>query len=658
MSSALSVLLLASRLTGAEACTALAVDGAATVNGAAFAVENTDCDNCDFRLTYIDAQDHQEDAQRPIYLQKAAYPRFVGYGRGEIYHPVGDQEAFKPAVFIPQVKHTYGYYESACPLMNDQGLGIGESSCAAMLLNRAPNAPEDNRSVPVGYLDAAALMQLVLERCASAKCGAALMGELVEAYGYLPFFGEPTLGKVPRTGKSEWDDAGEAYTLADASGEAWVVHVLGGVSGAIRSVWVAQRVPKGHVAPVANTYTIGYLPDEPNEDFLFNKDIFRAARVAGLWDGEGQLHFSRAFGPDVMTEAAPEGSVPIPMYTSLRKWRLLNLAAPSANLQLEIDSQRMPFSIKADHKLTRRDIMAMMGDHYAGTEFDMTKGMLAGPWGTPFRAEGGPKFGQVPRGISIMRSIYSAISESGPEGARVWFGFDTAETTVYTPLDHRTDALIPAMHTGTYTHFTRDSMFWAFDYVANWMQLNYGRMSEEDVRPRQQAWQDFFDREISANEKKGFSKKEWGDWQLDVQQRVLSDWWRLADSLVVKWNDYERTADGTIGSAWAYPVEWSRMIGTTTDVHPIWVQPAAEPVPPPPGYVPSTVSLPRRWDVQAKEWRDWTVPAAMQLDAAMGTQSLVVGAALFVMGSLGGFAAGRRKGPAKQREGAQEPLLA
>merc|ERR1719161_2512042 len=100
-----------------------------------------------------------------------------------------------------------------------------------MLLNKAPNSA-DNRSVPVAILDAAALMQLVLERCSTARCGAELMGQMCEDYGYLPFFGEPTQG-ITRRGL-EWDDAGEAYVLADRSGEAWVVHVLGGVEGVIK----------------------------------------------------------------------------------------------------------------------------------------------------------------------------------------------------------------------------------------------------------------------------------------------------------------------------------------------------------------------------------------------------------------------------------------
>eukprot|EP00928_Gymnodinium_smaydae_P085623 TRINITY_DN6915_c0_g1_i1.p1 TRINITY_DN6915_c0_g1~~TRINITY_DN6915_c0_g1_i1.p1 ORF type:complete len:687 (+),score=139.80 TRINITY_DN6915_c0_g1_i1:34-2061(+) len=661
--------LLALAAREAAACTALAIDGAASVTGAAFTSENVDCDNCDFRLAYVPPGDHAPGAKRPVYLQKAAYPRFVGHGRGEIYHPVGDQVAFEPAAFIEQVPHTFGYYESACPLLNDQGLGIAESSCAAMLLNKAPD-DKSNRSAPVGLLDAAAVMQIVLERCSTARCGAEVIGQLCESHGYLPFFGEPTQGITGRGGrkvKTEWDDAGEAYTLADASGEAWVVHVLGGVEGIIQSVWAAQRVPKGHVAPVANEFTIAELPDEPNEDFLFSKDIFRAAKAANLWDGKCSLHFSRVFAPSTLYESAPATGTPDPLYGSLRKWRLLNLVAPSLNLKFEMDSLKLPFSVKAERKLSHRDVFEMMRDHYAGTEFDMTKGMLAGPFGTPFRLEGGPSFAQVPRGISIMRAIYGMVAQTGPEGSVVWFASDTPATSVYLPLDAKSSALSPAMHTGTYLNYTRESMFWAFDFVSNWMQLNHQAMSREDVRPRQDSWQDRIDLERSAMMKRSVSADELDRWQVELQERLRKDWWNLADELVVKWNDGERSDDKRIGASWSYPPAWARMVGMSNDIHPLWVEPASSPPAPEEvdGYVPAMVSLPRGWDKAARSWTDFSRPGKPDALAASWTTgdvalfasgAAVTGLALFAAGASVGLRAGRRQ--AVSAQSARWPLLA
>merc|ERR550525_1432176 len=102
------------------------------------------------------------------------------------------------------------------------------------------------------------------------------------------------------------------------------------------------------------------------------------------------------------------------------------------------------------------------------------------------------------------------------------------------------------------------------------------------------------------------------------------------------------------------------MIGMTVDVHPIWVQPASEPVPPPEGYKPATVSLPRVWDRETMGWKDWTVVpqqlGALRTDSLGGAQLVITGVAVFLVGSLSGFAVGRRR-PAKA-VAAQEPLLA
>ena len=50
--------------------------------------------------------------------------------------------------------YTYGYYESVLPLMNEKGLGMGESSCAARMVN-VPMNKDESYDVPgtKGLLD-------------------------------------------------------------------------------------------------------------------------------------------------------------------------------------------------------------------------------------------------------------------------------------------------------------------------------------------------------------------------------------------------------------------------------------------------------------------------------------------------------------------------
>jgi len=602
-------------------CTAIAVDGAATADGSAFAGMNADSSNADYRLTFVPPRQHTE-ALRPIFTFNLTYPRWVGFGRGEFFNPKPGQGLSEPVGHIPEVKSTFGYYEATEPLMNDQGLGFGESSCAAMLVNKFPGDAKDTRDVPTGLLDTVTMMQLPLERCSTARCGVELMGELAEKFGFVPTPGEPSVGSV--RGRTAWDDAGEAYTLADAKGEAWVFHVLGGVSGITKSVWAAQKVPRGHFALVANDFIIGELPSEPNEEFLFNTDIFRAAKAAGLWDGVGPLHFSKTFAPEAMAFESPAGATPIPLYASIRRWGLLNLAAPSLQLPFKPSNEDYPFSVKPDKVLSHRDVMGFLRYQYEGTEFDLTKGMLAGPFGTPFRLEGGPKSGQVARGIAITRTLYSIIAHTGPARQLTWFAMDTPTTSVYVPLYSRSGAVSSVYANGHSSEFSRDSASWAFNFVNNFMQLNYRDMSKQDVYPAIESWQDRIDEERKAAE--GADAEALSTWQAGVQQKVIASWWNMSDYLIMKYND-GRVNVPAVGHSPGYPQWYADMVGFSNDVHPVWVQPASQP----PaslaaevegGFVAPTFQLPLLWDPKTSTWTYAPLPDAGKSAEDLATSAL------------------------------------
>jgi len=581
-------------------CTAIAIDGAASVDGSAFAGMNADSGDADFRLTYVPARQHAEK-MRQVFTFNLSYPRFVGFGRGEFFHPQpASHPLSEPIGHIPEVETTFGYYEATEPLMNDQGVGFGESSCAANLVNRFPGDLTDKRDVPTGMLDTVTLMQLALERCSTARCAVELMGKLSEEFGFVPTPGEPTVGQA--FGRTTWDDAGEAYTVADKLGQAWIFHVLGGVKGITKSVWAAQKVPKGHLAVISNEFIIGELPEEPTEEFFFNKEIRRAALAAGLWDGKGAFHFSKIFAPDPMAFEAPVGKTPIPLYGSLRRWGLYNLAAPSLKLPFHTNNQEYPIFVQVEKKLSHRDVMGYFRYHYQGTEFDMSHGILAGPFGTPFRMEGGPLTGQVPRGISIQRTVYSIIAHTGPSRQLAWFCMDTPLTSVYVPLYANSNIVTSAYSSGHNGEFSRDSAWWAFNFVNNLMQLNYRDMSEQDVYPAIESLQnDIDDKRKTAEQTSGLLD----EMQASVQETVAARWWTLGDYLIMKYND-GRVNLPTMGKAPGYPQWFSDMVGFGNDVHPIWVQPSSSPsslvASQLAGYVPPRFQLPLFWDHATSTW--------------------------------------------------------
>jgi hypothetical protein len=108
------------------------------------------------------------------------------------------------------------------------------------------------------------------------------------------------------------------------------------------------------------------------------------------------------------------------------------------------------------------------------------------------------------------------------------------------------------------------------------------------------------------------------NWQKDVQEKVVTKWWNLADRLIVKYNDgYLTRVDlpvPIVGKSYGIPDWFSRMIGQTADVHPVWVKPMDDSYPQDSAIVDSNSMplnykranyehpVPNRFDFETKKW--------------------------------------------------------
>jgi len=645
-------------------CTALAVDSAATVDSSSYAGMNADCAQCDGRVQYIEAREYEEGATRPVYANSGAAPRWIGHGRGSLYEPKEGEILTPELGRIPQVRKTFAYWESVLPLMNEKGLAIGESSCDGRLMNYAKGTapakdPRSGKAAMEGWIDITTLIQLALERCETARCGVKTMGSIAEEYGFMPMMNEWSLG-VEVDGTPFFADGGEAVTLSDRTGEAWVFHIVGGVPGVTKSVWAAQRVPEGHAAFVANNFILGEFPDEPNNDYIFSDYIFspsmhKAARVAGLWDGKGRLNFARTFAPDTVTALDSPTASPVPLYASIRTWRLLGLVAPNAlaGVQLPMDPLTLPWSVKVENKMKNTDVFNLLSDMYEGTEFDLSLGALAGPFGNPFPREGGPSTGQIPRGISIARTTYSVVgqSRSGSSFPVFHFAADTPSASVYVPFyPSAGGAHASAYSTGTMKKFTRDSAWWAFDFVANWASMiNWRNASKDSLLPLRAHLQHNLEIERADAEEAAHMSGAWADilsgFQKSAQQRTVDRWWKLADDLIVKYNDgfYNNVKTGVMGSGMGYPLWWAKEVGFNQDIHPIFVTRdsafeeaySGDATLAPPGFIAFSNPLPLVYDHSAGAWTPPSdVMSTSELPGASTSvqplQLLMAGAVLFL----------------------------
>jgi len=146
------------------------------------------------------------------------------------------------------------------------------------------------------------------------------------------------------------------------------------------------------------------------------------------------------------------------------------------------------------------------------------------------------------------------------------------------------------MATGYNGQFSRDSASWAFNFVNNFMQVNYRDSSEQDVYPAIANWQVKIDEECKSMEDRDADVLS--QWQIRLQEEVVASWWKLADFIVMKYND-GRVNYPTMGKGIGYPQWYANMIGFNNDVHPIWVQPAPQ---------PEKFPLPGYWNGATEVW--------------------------------------------------------
>lgn len=97
-----------------HACTTVIAGRLATVDGSVMCSHSNDGEGAtDPRLVHMPAHDHAAGSMRPIFYSPERYPRYVGDARGAVpaYLPTEHQSPMVKIGEIPEVAHTYGYFE-------------------------------------------------------------------------------------------------------------------------------------------------------------------------------------------------------------------------------------------------------------------------------------------------------------------------------------------------------------------------------------------------------------------------------------------------------------------------------------------------------------------------------------------------------------------
>ncbi len=357
---------------------------------------------------------------------------------------------------VKQVPHTYAVVGG----VNEHQLAVGESTFGG-------RGELVNREGLLGYWD---LMQLALQRARTAREAIEVITSLVDEYGYR--------------------SSGESISIGDTE-EAWLLEIIGPGPGKLGAQWVAVRIPDGHISAHANKARIGTFPLDDPESCVYSDNVTSFAVEKGYWDpASGEpFSFCEAYCP-----ASPANL----RITETRVWSLFRRAAPSKEHLLDPayhrgvpGAKRYPLSIEPDQKLSLADVFDLMRDHYEGTDYDMTKGVDAGPFGNPFRVR--PLNWEVDgveytweRPISAQHVGCSWVIQSrgwlpDPVGGVMWYSPENTDYACYTPFYCCIDALPESYVVGDIREFSWDSAWWVFNFVGNYSYLMYSHMIE-DIR--------------------------------------------------------------------------------------------------------------------------------------------------------------------------------
>lgn len=496
----MAVVLLTAFVVNGWACTNFIVGKKASADGSVIVSYSADSYGMFGWLYHYPAATHPDGAMRDIH----------------------DWDTGKYLGQIKEAKQTYNVVGN----MNEYQVTIGETTFGGR-----PELVDTT-----GIMDYGSLIYVALQRSRTAKEAIKVMTDLVKEYGYY--------------------SSGESFSIADPN-EAWIMEMIGKGPGIKGAVWVAVRIPDDCIAAHANQSRIHKFNLNDKDNCLYSPDVISFAREKGYFTGKNSdFSFADAYCPLDFSGLR---------FCEARVWSFYNMFSKTTGdaylpYILGESKEPMPLYIKADSKLSVRDVQRAMRDHYEGTPLDITKDMGAGPFETPYRlspltfkVDGVEYFNERP--VSTQQSAFSFVAQMranlpDPVGGVLWFGLDDANMTVFTPVYCCTDRIpVPyAEGNGDCITFSWDSAFWIYNWVADMIRPRYSLMID-DMRAVQKELEDTFESAQSGIESSALKlyqespekAKDFLTNYTDMTARTTVDRWKkLAEFLIVRYNDGAR----------------------------------------------------------------------------------------------------------------------
>ncbi len=368
-------------------------------------------------------------------------------------HQPGETLKLRDGQAIPQVEETYAFIWSAaeCNGISELQVAMADDtgSCRKELF-------QNERGI-----DLEEFVSLALRRSRTAREAVLIMGGLIEKYGY----------------RSHNGIDGDIFSIADPNEGWWMEVAIGGL-------WVARRVPDDAFVVLANRFRIGEVDLKDPSRFLASPNLIDYAKQKRWYDpAQGPFDFQRAYGTDEDGRAA---------YNTRREWRGNELLSGQKFLE-----EGNPLTVVPAKRLTPRDLMALLRDHYEGTEYDLTQGYKKGsPHHTSERT--------ICRMATDATTVAHLRGWLPPEiGGVLWLSVGTPCSSVYVPY-YLGVLGFPTPYTFLSDEYDRDNAFWVFNSLENLTDWNYaekGKTESGGTRAIDYVagfWKDFEEREFTV----------------------------------------------------------------------------------------------------------------------------------------------------------------
>jgi len=430
------------------ACTDIVVGKKASADGSV--ITSHTCDGrYDSRIIIVPAAEHEPGEMAPVY-------EWIVYADHVPLEKLGE---------IPQVAHTFKYFNGAYPYANEHQVLIGETTLGGA---RETEHSED------AIMTIEQLEVFALQRAKTAREAIQIMGDIAVEYGYRASC-----------------HLGECLTVTDPN-EAWVFEVYGTgplwtpESDKPGAVWCAQRVPDDHITCVPNMSRIAEIDPKDTEYFMVSDDYMAPAIELGLYDpASGEPFIWRNIYGDALNKGT--GS-------RVRIWKVYTELAPSGKWKME-NAPNYPFSVKAEKKVSFQDVIALFRETYAGTQYDMTEdpdwfvpgkeGWEKSPLATPqvdgtWRALLDITYY---RPIARLYCSYYFVSQArdwmpNEIGGVLWFGLDNPENSPFIPVYTGINEVPESWSRVNRDKLDRESAWWAFGLVDDLVNRRY-----QDLKP-------------------------------------------------------------------------------------------------------------------------------------------------------------------------------